>query len=190
MADKEKNTKVITGKVRFSYVHVFEPEAVGDSEDKKYSVSIIIPKSDKKTLSAIKQAIELAKENGKTSKFGGKIPANLKTPLRDGDEERPDDEAYENAYFINASAYSKPGIVDRELNPITDEEEFYSGCYGRASITFFPFNASGNKGIAAGLNHVQKTSEGERLGGRVSVDVDFADEPEFDDEDEDDDFLS
>jgi hypothetical protein len=189
MADL-KETKVITGKVRFSYVHVFKPEAVGESEEKKYSVSLIIPKSDKKTLKAIKQAIDAAKENGKSSKFGGKIPANLKTPLRDGDEDRPEDEAYANAYFINASAYSRPGIVDKNREPITEEEEFYSGCYGRASITFFPFNASGNKGIAAGLNHVQKTSEGEPLGGRVSVDVDFADDPDFDDdEDDDDDFL-
>lgn len=185
MAKLINDTKVITNKVRFSYVHVFEPEAVGESEDKKYSVSLIIPKTDKETLKLIKQAIENAKEAGKVSKFNGKIPAGLKTPLRDGDEERPDDEAYQNAYFINASAYTKPGVVDREMNPITDEGEFYSGCYGRASVTFFPFNASGNKGIATGLNHVQKTAEGEALGGRVAVDVDFDDEPDFEDEDDD-----
>lgn len=185
MAKLVNDVKVITNKVRFSYVHVFEPAAVGESEDKKYSVSLIIPKTDKETLKLIKQAIENAKEAGKVSKFNGKIPAVLKTPLRDGDEERPDDEAYKNAYFINASAHTKPGVVDRQMNPITDEDEFYSGCYGRASVTFFPFNASGNKGIAAGLNHVQKTAEGEALGGRVSVDVDFDDEPDFDDEDDD-----
>lgn len=186
MAKLVNDVKVITNKVRFSYVHLFEPAAVGDSEDKKYSVSLIIPKSDKETIKLIKQAIEAAKEAGKVSKFGGKIPAVLKTPLRDGDEERSDDEAYANSYFINASANTKPGVVDREMNPITDEAELYSGCYGRASITFFPFNASGNKGIAAGLNHVQKTSEGEALGGRVAVEVDFDDEPDFGEDDDDD----
>lgn len=184
MAKLVNDTKVITNKVRFSYVHVFTPTAIGESEDKKYSASLIIPKSDKETIKLISQAVKNATEAGKTSKWGGKIPANLKTPLRDGDEERPDDEAYANSYFINASANTRPGVIDRSREPITDEEEFYSGCYGRASVTFFPFNANGNKGIAAGLNHVQKTSEGEALGGRVSVDVDFDDEPDFDDEDD------
>lgn len=184
MAKLINDTKVITNKVRFSYVHVFTPTAVGESEDKKYSVSLIIPKTDKETLRLIKEAVKNATEAGKTAKWNGKIPANLKTPLRDGDEERPDDDAYANAYFINASAVTKPGVVDRNTEPITDEEEFYSGCYGRASVTFYAFNASGNKGIAAGLNHVQKTSEGEALGGRVSVEVDFDDEPDFDDEDD------
>lgn len=184
MAKLTNDTKVITNKVRFSYAHVFTPTAIGESEDKKYSVSLIIPKSDKETIKLIKEAVKNATEAGKTAKWNGKIPANLKTPLRDGDEERPDDEAYANAYFINASAVTKPGVVDRNLEPITNEEEFYSGCYGRASVTFYAFNASGNKGIAAGLNHVQKTSEGEPLGGRVSVDVDFDDEPDFDDEDD------
>lgn len=188
MAKLVNETKVITNKVRFSYVHVFKPEAVSDDEgaEKKYSVAIIIPKSDKETLKLIKQAVDNAKEAGKSTKYGGKIPANLKLPLRDGDEEREGDEAYENAYFINATAKTKPGVVDREMNPITDEEEFYSGCYGRASITFYPFEAKGNKGVAAGLNHVQKTSEGEPLGGRVSVEVDFEDAVDFED---DDDFL-
>lgn len=184
MAKLVNDTKVITNKVRFSYVHVFTPTAVGESEDKKYSVSIIIPKSDKETIKLIKEAVKNATDKGKADKWGGKVPANLKTPLRDGDEERPEDEAYANAYFINASAVTKPGVVDKDLEPITDEEEFYSGCYGRASVTFYAFNASGNKGIAAGLNHVQKTSDGEALGGRVSPEVDFDDEPDFDDEDD------
>lgn len=184
MAKLINGTKVITNKVRFSYAHVFTPTAVGDSDVKKYSVSLIIPKSDKETLKLIEEAIENAKEAGKSTKFNGKIPANLKTPLRDGDVERPDDEAYANSYFINASALTKPGVVDRNLEPITNEEEFYSGCYGRASVTFYPFNASGNKGIAAGLNHVQKTSDGEPLGGRASVDVDFGDDLDFDEEDD------
>lgn len=176
--------KVITGKVRFSYVHVWEPRAIDESEDKKYSVSIIIPKSDKKQIETIQKAIEAAKEAGKHSKFGGKIPANLKSPLRDGDTDRPDDEAYANSYFITANAKTKPGVVDANVQPILDQDEFYSGCYGRASITFFAFNTSGNKGIACGLNHVQKLEDGEPLGGRTSAEHDFGS-----DDDDDDDLI-
>lgn len=174
-------TKVITGKVRFSYANVFEPKSINGS-DPKYSVSIIIPKSDKKTLNDIKAAIEAAKKEG-VAKLGGKIPSNLKTPLRDGDIDRPDDEAYLNSYFINANSITKPGIVDRDRQPIIDSTEFYSGCYGRASLVFFAYNANGNKGLAAGLQNLQKLSEGEPLGGRNRA------EDDFDEFEEDDDFL-
>lgn len=179
------STKVVTGLVRFSYLHVFEPSSIGDSEEKKYSVSLIIPKSDRMTVARIKKAIEAAKENGKNSKFGGKIPSNLKTPLRDGDEERPEDEAYANSYFINATAKTRPGLVDANLSPIIDENELYSGCYGRASINFYPFNVSGNKGIAAGLNNLQKIKDGEPLGGRQSAENDFNDDFIFELDDDD-----
>lgn len=178
------NAKVITGLVRFSYVHVFKAESVGETDEPKFSVSLIIPKSDKETIAKIKAAIEVAKENGKTSKFGGKIPAGLKTPLRDGDEDRPDDEAYANSYFINASTLQRPGVIDAAKKPITDETEFYSGCYGRASLAFFPFNVNGNKGIAAGLNNLQKLKDGESLGGRQSAEADFDDD--FTDDDDSD----
>lgn len=167
------STKVVTGEVRFSYAHVFEPASIEGSEP-KYSVSILIDKNDKKTLSRVKAAIEAAKQAG-LSKFGGKIPANLKLPLRDGDTEREDDEVYAGKYFINANAKTKPGIVDKGGNPIIDTTEFYSGCYGHASITFYAFNTSGNKGIAAGLNNLMKTRDGEMLGGRASAEDDFAD---------------
>jgi hypothetical protein len=175
------STKVITGLVRFSYLHVFEPVAIQEGQDKKYSASLIIPKSDKATLAKINDAITAAKEAGK-AKFGGKIPANLKTPLRDGDVERPEDDAYANAYFINASAKTKPGIVDAGVQPIMDQSEMYSGCFGKASITFYAFNTSGNKGIACGLNHLMKVKDGESLGGRSSAESDFS-------TDEDDDLL-
>jgi len=165
-------TKVITGLVRFSYLHVWEPAAVQEGQDKKYSASLIIPKSDKATLAKIRAAIDAAKEAGKT-KFGGKIPAVLKTPLRDGDVERPEDDAYAGAWFINASAKTKPGLVDASVQPILDQSELYSGCYGKASITFYAFNTSGNKGIAAGLNHLMKVKDGESLGGRSTAESDF-----------------
>lgn len=173
------STKIVTGKVRFSYLNAFEPKAIGDSTELKYSVSLIIPKKDKATLKKIEDAVKAAAEAGK-AKLGGKIPANLKTPLRDGDDERPDDPAYKNAYFINANAKNKPGVVDADRNAILDKDEFYSGCYGRASITFYAFNTSGNKGVAAGLNHLQKLEDGEHLDGRTNPEDDF--EEDFEDD--------
>lgn len=178
----ENSTKVITGKVRFSYANVFEPTAMQDGQTPKYNVSIIISKSDTKTVEAIKKAIEAAKEAGKNkiADKNGKIPVNLKTPLRDGDEERPDDPAYENSYFINANSERKPGIVDRDLNPIMSRDDFYSGCYGRASINFYAFNVN-SKGIACGLNNLQKLEDGERLAGGSSAEEDFGGDNAVDD---------
>ena len=178
---KSTETKVVTGKVRFSYVNVFEPRAVEEGQEPKYSVSILIPKTDKATLAKIERAIEAAKQQG-LSMWGGKVPANLKTPLRDGDTDRPDDPAYHGHYFINASSKIKPGVVDAQLNPIIDPTEFYSGCYGRASINFFPFNKAGNRGVAAGLNNLQKLADGDFLGGRSRPEDDF--EPVLDDADD------
>lgn len=165
------NTKVITGKVRFSYANIWEPKSINGG-DEKYSVSLIIPKSDKKTIADIKAAIEQAKKDG-ISKFGGKIPSNLKLPLRDGDIDRPDDEAYKNSYFVNANSKDKPQVVDKNVKPILDQNEVYSGCFGLASINFYAFNQNGNKGIACGLGNIQKLSEGEPLSGRSRPEDDF-----------------
>ena len=177
----ETKTKVITGKVRFSYANVFEPKAMNEGAEAKYSVSLIIPKSDKKTLAKIDAAIKAAIEEGK-AKFGGKVPANLKLPLRDGDAERPDDENYANSMFVNANSSQKPGIVDENRDEIMAKDEFYSGCYGRASINFYAFNVSGSKGIAAGLNNLQKLEDGECLAGGASAQEDFGDD--YDDSDD------
>lgn len=174
--------KVITDKVRFSYVNVFEPKAMNEGQEPKYSVSIIIPKSNKKLIKKIQRAIDEALEEGKNSKFGGKIPSNWKNPLRDGDVDRPDDEAYADSYFVNANSLRRPGLVDENLNPILDREEFYSGCFGRASVNFYPFSVSGNRGVACGLNNLQKLEDGERLAGGASAEEDFG---QFVDEDED-----
>lgn len=176
-------SKVVTGLVRLSYAHVWEPASINGS-DEKYSVSLIIPKSDTKTVKAIQDAVEQAKQDGK-AKFGGKIPANLKLPLRDGDIERPDDEAYSDSYFINANSKDKPQIVDKNVQPILDKNEVYSGCYARVSITLYAFNSNGNRGIACGLGNIQKVADGDPLGGRSRAEDDFT---AFDDED--DDFLS
>lgn len=180
-------TKVITGKdTRWSYANVWEAKAIGDNGTPKFSVSLIIPKSDTVTINKIKAAIKAAYDEGQSKlKGNGKsVPAlsALKTPLRDGDVEKPDDEAYENSYFINANSTNQPGIVDADCNPILSHSEVYSGVYGRASISFFAFNSNGNKGIACGLNNLQKIRDGEPLGSRASAESDFA-------TDNDDDFL-
>lgn len=179
MANTNVSTKVVTGEVRFSYVNVFEPKSINGS-DEKYSVSLLIDKRDTKTIEAIERAIEAAKQAG-VAKFGGKIPPVLKLPLRDGDTERPDDENYSGKMFVNANCKTKPGLIEKNGMEIIDATEFYSGCYGKASVTFYAFNSNGNKGIACGLNNIMKTRDGEPLGGRSRAVDDFANDIEEDD---------
>lgn len=185
---KNANTmKVITGLgTRWSYANVWEPKSINGGTP-KYSVSLIIPKSDTKTVAKIQAAIEAAYKEGESKLKGNgrSVPALtvLKTPLRDGDTERPDDEAYADSYFINANSASAPGIVDADCQPVIDHSEVYSGVYGRASINFYAFNSNGNKGIACGLNNLQKMKDGEPLGGKSRAEDDFASE-------EEDDFLA
>lgn len=179
----ENSTKVVTGKVRFCYVNVFEPTALNDGDTPKYNICILIPKSDTKTLEAIRNAVEAAKTAGKSkiADKNGKIPSTIKLPLRDGDEERSDDPAYEGMMFINANSTRKPTVVDKDLNPIMSQEEFYSGCYGRASINFYAFNVQ-SKGIAAGLQNLQKLEDGEMLAGGSTAEEDFGGENQWDDD--------
>jgi len=167
-------TKVVIGKVRLSYVNVFEARSIGDDERAKYSASIIVDKEDKKTIAKIEAAVEAAKQEGK-SLWGGKIPKNLKLPLRDGDTDREDDEAYAGKLFFNASSKYRPEVIDRYKQPISDPDELYSGCYAYVSINFYPYDFNGSKGVAAGLNNIMKVAEGERLGGITSAETDFAD---------------
>ena len=171
--------KVITGpNTRWSYANVWQPKAI-DGGTPKYSVSLIIPKSDTKTIEKVRAAIQEAYDEGqgKLKGNGKSVPplSSIKTPLRDGDVERPDDEAYANSFFINANSASAPGIVDAACQPIIDTSEVYSGVYGRASINFYAFNSNGNKGIACGLNNLQKIRDGESLGGKSRAEDDFAD---------------
>jgi len=176
--------KVITGpNTRWSYANVWEPKSINGGTP-KYSISLIIPKTDTKIVARIKSAIEAAYLEGEAKlKGNGKaVPplAAIKSPLRDGDIERPDDAAYENAYFINANATTAPGIVDADRNPILTRSEVYSGVYGRASISFYAFNSNGNRGIACGLNNLQKVCDGEPLGGKISAENDFATDDDAD----------
>ena len=180
-------TKVITGPdTVFSYLIAWDPKSINGGTP-KYSVSLIIPKSDTATVNKITAAIQAAYEEGESKlKGNGKsVPAlsTIKTPLRDGDLERPDDAAYANSYFVNANSNTAPGVVDANRQPIIERSELYSGVIGRASINFYAFNSNGNRGIACGLNNLQKLRDGQPLGGKSRAEEDFATE-------DDDDFLS
>ncbi len=172
-------TKVVVP-CRISFANIWEPKSINGSEE-KYSVSCMIPKSDKATLGKIHKAIEAAKEAAKGKRWGGKIPPNLKLPMHDGDIDRPDDENYQGMMFFNATSKDAPQIVDRKVQPILDPMECASGDYCNVSVNFYGFAASGNKGIAAGLGNIQKVKDGERLAGRASAASDFT-EVEGDDE--------
>ena len=180
-------TKVITGNCVFSYLNCWEAKALTEGQTPKFSVSLIIKKSDTKTIDKIKKAIEAAYKEGQAKLKGNSksIPslAAIKIPLRDGDTERPDDENYKGCYFVNANSTKAPGVVDASCQPIIDRDEMYSGVIGRASISFYAFNSNGNKGIACSLNNLQKIKDGEPLGTRASAESDFATD------DADDDFL-
>lgn len=162
---------------RFSYANVFSPRRNEDGSAGKYGCCLLIPKSDLVAKKLIDSAIEAAKQKGKTDKWGGKMPGRINIPLRDGDEERPDDPNYEGMWFMNANSNNAPGVKVLENGAVQDAlpEDFYSGCWGAASINFYPYDNSGNKGIAAGLNNVIKTKDGERLGGGRTADQDFGD---------------
>jgi hypothetical protein len=175
---KMTDTSIRIGEVRFSYANVFQPRKDKDGEDEGYSLCVLIPKKDKETVMLVEAAVEAAKMVGKTSKWNGKIPANCKGPMRDGDIDREDDPAFEDCWFINTRSRNKPGIRVLENGMISealDGEDFYSGAYGAVSINFFPYDYNGNKGVGAGLNNAIKTRDGERLAGGSSAEEDFAD---------------
>jgi len=176
--------KVVTGvNTRWSYVNAWEAKSINGGTP-KFSVSLIIPKSDTKTVAKIKAAIEAAYHEGEAKLKGSSrtVPPMdaIKLPLRDGDKERPDDPAYANSYFMNANSNTAPGILDADCQPILDRSEIYSGVYGRASVNFYAFNSNGNRGIACSLNNLQKIRDGEHLGGKSSAEEDFATEEEDD----------
>jgi hypothetical protein len=173
MAD-DTRVKIVTGKVRFSFVHIFQPYSSEEGKPARYSMSVIIDQEDKATLAKINKAINDVAEASKGI-WGGKVPVNLKRPLRDG-AEKDGHEAYEGKMFLNATSKNRPGCVDKDLQEIIDPAEVKSGDYGRVSLTFFAYNSNGNKGIGVGLNNVQKLEDGDALGGKKNAASDFADE--------------
>ena len=178
--------KVITGKdTRLSFEHVWEPVSINGGNP-KYSTCAAWPKTDEVTTEKVRKAIEAAYHEGESRlKGNGKtVPpmTAIKLPLRDGDLDRPDDPAFAGMWFVNANSDRAPGIVDLNCNPILDRDEVYSGCYCRLSLTFYAFNSNGNRGIACGLNNLQKIRDGEHLGGRMSAEAEFG---SLNDEEED-----
>ena len=167
------STRATIGEVRFSYLHVWEPSH-GNIDNGMYSVSLIIPKTNTQALAIIDRAIKAAAAEG-VSKLG--TAGNFRRPLRDGDAERPDDEAYKGSYFLNAKSTRQPGVVDAYKQPIIDQNQLQSGDWGYACIRFFAYNKNGNKGIGCSLEHLMKTRDGESLGGGISTDAAFADVP-------------
>lgn len=166
-----KSTKVITGLVRFAYANVHKPVAVYNGEE-RYSVTLLISKEDEGTIDSVISAVDAAMEKGK-EKIEKSRFEDMKMPVRDGDVERPEDKAYAGCYFINTYSKTQPQIVDKDLKLVLNEEEFYSGCYGRASITFYTFNHEGSAGVACGLGNLQKLKDGEVLIGYSDPRVEF-----------------
>lgn len=162
------STKVVTGKVRFSYCNIFEAKVPQGGGDPKYSVTLLIPKTDKDTMGKIAEAIKDARENFCARNGANALPAKPATTLHDGDGQRPSGEDFgpecHGHYVITVSSKQKPVIVDRNGQPILDSTEVYSGCYGRASINFYGYSKAGKKGISAGLLSIQKLADGEPFG--------------------------
>ena len=169
-------SNLVTGKVRFSYANVFEPR-ITPNGDQKYSVMLLIPKSDTTTKQAIDAEINKVLQENLADVFKGVMPANLKLPVHDGDGVRQSGEAYgaecKGHWVITANSNNAPEIVDANCNPIIGKNEFYSGCYGRASLRFYAYNQNGNKGIGCGLGNVQKLEDGQPLDGRTTAAEDF-----------------
>lgn len=177
-----KTTKMNTGVCRASYLTVLAPKASPGSTDEKYSVQLLIPKNDKETLAKIKECLANAKANDAMGKNILKGINNPKNPLHDGDGEKPNGGEYgpecKGHYVLNATSKNKPGLVDRDREPMTEAAEWYSGIYVRANINFYAYSASGNKGIACGLNHLQKWRDGEPLSGGGNPSTAFDDDYE------------
>ncbi len=167
---------LVTGKVRFSYVNVFEPRAVNGGEE-KYSVTLLIPKSDGDTYQKIVEEINRTLQEAVADTFKGVIPANPNLPIYDGDGLRSGGEPFgpecKGCWVMSAKSNSAPEVVDTNCNPIMSKSEFYSGCYGRASIRFYAYNQNGNKGVGCGLGNVQKLEDGQPLDGRTTAAEDF-----------------
>ena len=186
MAKKKNNpTFVVTGLARLSYPHLFEKYAF-EEEKPTYNVTLLIPKSDKKTIGEINSAIQAAFEEGGKDKFGN-LPLNsmkIEKPLKDGDEkvaEKPEAVEYKDMYYIKAKSTVKPNVVDRDLNPIIDTDEVYAGCWARASLRFYPYNNVA-KGVGVMLNNVQKWKDDDAFGGKpTDPEDDFNDDFEDDD---------
>lgn len=173
-SDKYAKTRVTTPEFRVSFAHVFKPSAY-EGQEPKFSVVMLFPKST--DIKALKLAAAAAVE-GKYGADKSKWPKNLKLPFRDGDvptgdREEPMD-GYADHIFINATSKERPGLVDGRLSPIVETDgTFYAGCYARATLNAYCYDVSGNKGVAFGLNNIQKLRDGKPFSGKKAATDDF-----------------
>lgn len=171
----DKN-QVVTGECRLSFVNLMEPKAFREGDEPKYSVTAIIPKTDTKTIAAIKAAIQAAAEKGAQKHFGGRVPTNVANTFKDGDTEVDDMgdlknikyPEYKNSYFIRLASKNRPKVLDANRQEIIDPTQVYSGVYGRVSMTFFAYSGDGKRGVSASLNNVMITRDGEPLTSQLS----------------------
>lgn len=184
MAKLKTTTQVITNSVRCSYVHLFEPIAQGEINEGKYTVSLIIPKEDKDTIKVVKQAIKNCFEANKDTKLKGVSIDKVAEVLHDGDKDRPEDEAYKNSYYLSAKSSRKPVIWNSKGEQITDPNEFYSGVWAKADITFYAYDQKINKGISVAINAVVKVKDDDALSGPTVSFSDFDFESDNDESDD------
>lgn len=171
-------TKCITGECRLSYAHLCEPYSSNGGEA-KYSVTLLIPKTDAATEADIRAAIQAAYEMGVKSKWKGSRPQLRYPVIYDGDGTRSSGEPFgdecRGCWVVNASSKLKPMVVSQfKRQEQLPSCEIYSGMYGRVSINFYPYDSAGNRGVGCGLGNVMKTRDGEALGGHASAESDFA----------------
>ena len=171
---KNSETAIRIGEVRFSYPHLFELNM-----NEKYSCCILIDKSNKEAIQLVEEATKAAAKKGAEKFWSGKIPANIKKPLRDGDEDHPEDPAFANQMFLNASNKYKPQVASRDefgVILIEDPNDLYAGSYGAVTLEFYPYNTNGNRGVGVSLGNVIKLRDGDRLAGTAeSAEASFAD---------------
>lgn len=160
---------IVTPKFRLSFPNLNRPKSF-EGQEPKYSVVMLFSK--KEDLAELKKMAAAARD----AKWpdAKKRPSNLKNPFRDGDVERTDTDGYAGHIFITASSKMKPGVVDKNCQPIMDiENECYAGCYCKARLTCYAYDKAGNKGVAFGLQHVQKVADGEPFNGRMRAEEAF-----------------
>lgn len=172
-------TKVLTGEVRLSYVNLITPRAAQQGGEPKYSVTLLIPKSDNATKMDIDNSIRAAYEEGVSKKWGGAHP-QPKVIVHDGDGLRPSGlpfgEECKGCWVITASTNNKPQVVGIDnVNCELAPNDIYSGMYARVTLNFFAYDTAGSKGVGCGLGNVMKTRDGEPLSGGASAASDFAD---------------
>ena len=163
----KKNRAIASGIMVFAHLDI------PSTTDNKYGLTLLISKDDTEVIKRIEDAMEFAKQKS-IEKWGGKVPRNLRTPIHDGDEEKPDKSYFKNCLYLNAKSIDPPQIVDKNVKPIEDRSKVYYGCYVNVSLVFYGYNFSGNKGIGVWLGNIQKVKDGPRIGnGRISAADEF-----------------